>query len=125
MSERKKRVAQLVFKNLSDIILRELKSPLCLLASVNEVRLNPDNSVATAYVTHLEPDKREALLRFLIKNKGKIRSMLAGRLDVYKVPDIVFKLDDLYDRGERIDKLLDTAFNRTPKTLNDLEDKKD
>lgn len=124
MSERKKRVAQLVFKNLSDIILRDLKAPICQLASVNEVRLNADNSVATVYVTHLEPDKREPLLKYLVKNKGKIRSMLASRMDIYKVPDIVFKLDDLYDKGERIDKLLNTALNKTPKTLDDIPDKK-
>lgn len=124
MSERKKRVAQLVFKNLSDIILRDLKAPICQLASVNEVRLNADNSVATVYVTHLESDKREPLLKYLVKNKGKIRSMLASRMDIYKVPDIVFKLDDLYDKGERIDKLLDTALNKTPKTLDDIPDKK-
>lgn len=124
MSERKKRVAQLVFKNLSDIILGDLKAPICQLASVNEVRLNADNSVATVYVTHLETDKREPLLKYLVKNKGKIRSMLASRMDIYKVPDIVFKLDDLYDKGERIDKLLDTALNKTPKTLDDIPDKK-
>lgn len=125
MADKKKRIGQLVLKNLSEIILSELKNPLCTLASINEVRMNSDNSLATVYVTHLEKDKADDLLKYLTKNKGKIRSMLASRLDIYKVPDIVFKKDDLYDQGEKIDNLLDKALNSKPKTLDDIPDKKD
>ena len=124
MADKKKRIAQLVFKNLSDIILSELKSPLCRLASVNEVRLNSDNSLATVYVTHLEPDRIEPLLNYLTKNKGQIRSMLAKRLDIYKVPDIIFKRDELYDQGAKIDRILDEALAAKPRTLDDIPDKK-
>lgn len=125
MADKKKRIAQLVLKNLSDIILRELKAPICQLASVNEVRMNSDNSLATVYVTHLEKEKAEPLLNYLTKNKGRIRSMLAKKLSIYKVPDIVFKKDDLYDQGAKIDSLLDKALNSKPKTLDDIPDKKD
>ena len=124
MADKKKRIAQLVFKNISDIVLSELKNPICRLASINEVRLNSDNSLATVYVTHLEKHKTDNLLAYLTKNKGQIRSMLAKRMDIYKVPDIVFKKDELYDQGQRIDQLLDQALNSTPKTLDDIPDKK-
>lgn len=124
MADKRKRIAQLVFKNISDIVLSELKNPICRLASINEVRLNSDNSLATVYVTHLEKQKTDNLLAYLTKNKGQIRSMLAKRMDIYKVPDIVFKKDELYDQGQRIDQLLDQALNSTPKTLDDIPDKK-
>ncbi len=121
MADKKKRIAQLVFKNISDIILSELKNPLCKLASVNEVRLNSDNTLATVYVTHLEQDKADELVAFLTKDKGKIRSMLAKKMDIYKIPDIQFVKDTLFDQGHKIDELLDKAEKEKPKTLKDLK----
>ncbi len=121
MADRKKRIAQLVFKNVSDIILSEIKNPLCRLASVNEVRLNADNSLATVYVTHLELDKADELVKYLTDNRGRIRSMLASKLDIFKVPDLVFKKDELYDQGHKIDALLEKAEHEKPKTLKDIK----
>lgn len=123
MADKKKRIAQLVFKNLSDIILSEIKNPICELASVNEVRLNSDNSLATVYVTHLQLEKADDLVAFLTKNKGMIRSRLAKKMDIYKIPDIVFKKDTLFDEGQKIDRLLEAAENNRKKTLEDIPDK--
>lgn len=123
MADRKGRIAQLVHKDVSDIVLDgELKSDLTSLASVNEVRMNPDNTVATVYVTHLDANKADELLAFLSANKGRIRSALAKRLDVYKVPQLVFKKDDLYERGRRIDEILEEA-QKPEKTLSTLSGK--
>ncbi len=124
MADKRKRVAQLVFKNISEIILSELKNPICQLASINEVRLNSDNSLATVYVTHLQKEKTDALLKYLTRNKGMIRSRLAKMMSIYKVPDIIFKKDDLFDQGAKIDALLDDALNAKPKTIDDIPDKK-
>lgn len=124
MADKKGRIAQLVYKDLCDIILDgELKNDLTSLASVNEVRMNVDNTVATVYVTHLDPSKADELLAFLLLHKGKIRSALAHRLDIYKVPQLVFKKDDLFDQGQRIDKILEEA-QKPEMTLKDLEKNK-
>lgn len=120
MADKKKRISQLVFKNISDIILSELKNPLCKLASVNEVRLNSDNSLATVYVTHLEKEKADDLIKYLVSEKGFIRSKLAKKMDIYKIPDITFKKDDLYDQALKIDELLEKSLNEKPKTLKDI-----
>lgn len=123
MADKKGRIAQLVFKDVSDIILNgELKNDLTSLASVNEVRMNVDNTVATVYVTHLDPNKTDELLSFLLLNRGRIRSALAHRLDIYKVPQLVFKKDDLFDQGQRIDKILEEA-QKPEMTLKDLDKK--
>lgn len=124
MADKKGRIAQIVFKDVSDIILNgELKSDITSLASVNEVRMNVDNTVATVYVTHLDPSKTDELLDFLVANKGRVRSALAKRLDIYKCPQIVFKKDDLFDKGARIDQILEEA-QKPEMTLADLDKKK-
>lgn len=121
MADKKGRIAQLVFKDVSDIILNgEMKSDITGLACINEVKMNVDNTVATVYVTHLDPNKADELMSYLNNNKGKIRTALAKRLDIYKVPQIVFKKDDLYDKGQKIDKILEEAM-KPEKTLKDLK----
>ena len=38
--------------------------------------------------------------------KGFIRTELSKKLKLYKTPDLVFILDDSYDRGQRIEDLI-------------------
>lgn len=121
MADKKGRIAQLVFKDVSDIILNgELKSDITSLACVNEVKMNVDNTVATVYVAHLDPTKTDRLLAYIEKNKGRIRTALAKRLDIYKVPQLVFKKDDLFDKGAKIDKLIEEGL-KPEKTLDDIK----
>lgn len=121
MADKKGRIAQLVFKDISDIILNdEFKCDLTSLACINEVKMNIDNTVATVFVTHLDPNKVDDLMKFLDDNRGRIRSALAKRLDIYKVPQIVFKKDDLFDKGQRIDMILEEA-QKPEMTLKDLD----
>lgn len=106
MADKKKRIQTLVAKNLSDIILTDLKSELCALASINEVRVTNDYSHATVYVTHLDRERIEPLLKFLNSRKGQIRALLSAKLDIYKIPELNFVADELYDQAARIDSIL-------------------
>ena len=59
------------------------------------------------YVTlHIELQHVDECVEALNKSKGFIRSELAKRMDIYKVPDIIFIKDDTYDKGERIENIL-------------------
>lgn len=106
MAKKGPRIAMLIKKNISDIILFELKDPMMKLVSVNDVVVNNDNSLAKVYISHLEKDKTDQALNELNHIKGFIRSSLAKKMDIYKVPEIAFFKDDLIDRYERIDKIL-------------------
>ena len=57
MANKQKRIAALIQRNISDIILFELKNPLMKLVSVNYVDVSGDDSLAKVYVTHLEKHK--------------------------------------------------------------------
>lgn len=108
MANKKQRVQTVIGKNLSDIIIYKMENEFTKLASINEVDVNNDYSVAKVYVTHLDPSKADDLVNFLNIHKGEIRTMLAHSMDIYKVPELVFIKDDLYDKGAKIDRIIDS-----------------
>ena len=80
--------------------------------TVSDVALSADNSLAKVYVTFLGKDERnEAGLKVLDRAKGYIRSELAKRLKVYKVPELRFMIDDSLKRAERIEAIIDKINN--------------
>ena len=108
MASKKERVQSIIGKNLSDIIIFKMKNDLTTLASINEVDINQDYSIAKVYVTHLQQDKIDNLIKFLNIHKGEIRAMLAKSIDIYKVPELVFIKDDLFDKGQKIDNIINS-----------------
>ena len=45
-------------------------------------------------------------MKALQRSKGYIRSELAKRMKIRKVPELVFKIDDSLERGNRIDQII-------------------
>ena len=103
---KKYRVASSISRNISDIILFELKNSVFKLVSVNQVTVSSDNSFAKIYVSHLDPRKIDEAVSELNAKKGLIRSLLAKKMDIYKVPELLFIKDETYDNGERIEALI-------------------
>lgn len=120
MAEKYGRVNALIQKNVSEIILYELKSPVTEFASVNEVKVTTDYSYATIYVSNIDSSKVDSRVSFLNNKKGRIRSLLAKKLDIYKIPELAFVKDDLFEKGKAREDLIDKALNEKPKTLKDV-----
>lgn len=120
MADKKGRVQQIIKKDVSEIILYELKAPICQFASVTEAKMTSDYSYCTIYVSHIDPNKTDELVAFLNNRKGLIRSMLAKRLDIYKTPELTFLADHLFDKGQEMDKKIEEAINRPMRTLKDV-----
>lgn len=106
MIDKNKKMGKLLLKNITDIIRKDLEEDMCMLSSVNEVKMNRDNTFAHIYVTHLIKEKSKDLVDYLNSEKGYIRQRLGKMMDVYKVPDLLFVEDDLYDKGAEIDNIL-------------------
>ena len=106
MANKQARIASLIQKNISDIILYELKNPIMKLVTFNGCDVSKDNSVAKIYVSHLEHDKVDKALDELNRAKGSIRTSLAKKMDIYKVPELIFIKDDTLDKYERIEEIL-------------------
>jgi len=120
MADKKGRVQQIIKKDVSEIILYELKDPICQFASVTEARMTLDYSYCTIYVSDVDPNKTDELVAFLNNRKGLIRSLLAKRLDIYKTPELTFVADHLFDQGHEMDLKIQEAINRPMRTLKDV-----
>ena len=106
MANKQARIASLIQKNISDIILFELRNPIMRLVTVNACIVSNDYSVAKVYVSHLDGRKVDEAVEELNAKKGLIRSLLAKKMDIYKVPELLFIKDDTYDKGEKIEAII-------------------
>lgn len=109
MADKQERIAGIIRKGIAEIIQMELKNPHLGFVSIPEVKVSKDFSVAKVYVSFIMQDQASEGMKVLEKSKGFIRSALAKRLDIRRCPDLVFVLDDSYQREERIAELLNNA----------------
>ncbi|HIU70292.1 MAG TPA: 30S ribosome-binding factor RbfA [Candidatus Enterosoma merdigallinarum] len=123
MADKKGRVQEIIQRDVSEIILYDLKSPLCRYASINEVRMTSDYSYCKFYVTHMNPELTDVLVSYLNTNAKKIRSLLSKKLSIYKTPELAFYKDEVYEKARHIDLLIEKALSKKPVTLKDLEEK--
>lgn len=106
MANKKQRIANLIQKNISDIILFEMKSPLMRLVSVNYCDVTNDYSYAKVYVSHLKEEETDKAVEVLNKSKGLIRTLLSKKMDIYKVPELQFIKDETYEKGQKIEAII-------------------
>lgn len=104
---RAQRVGEQIKKELSDLIMREMKDPRVSFVTVTGVDVTGDLQQATAYVTIYGNDKeKETALQALEKAKGFLRSEIGKRIRLRKTPELSFKLDTSIEYGNRIESLL-------------------
>ena len=107
-STRQHKIARLIQKDLSDIFLRYARQVGNVLISVSEVRVSPDLSVASVYLS-IFPDQREQeMMNRIIEDIGAIRGQL-GTLERHQlriIPELRFFADETIQRMEHIDELL-------------------
>ena len=92
MASRPGRLKAVIARNISDIVNFELKKPSIGMVSVNEVKVNNDYSEAKVYVSFMDGKYPHQRLAELKATEGYVRSSLAKKMDVYKVPKITFYL---------------------------------
>ena len=105
MKYRIDKVAVSIQKYVSDIIQFKVKNKDLGICSVTHCEVTSDYSYARLYISFLGNRKNEKMEE-LQRVKGFIRTELSKKLKLYKTPDLVFILDDSYDRGQRIEDLI-------------------
>ncbi|MBQ3673006.1 MAG: 30S ribosome-binding factor RbfA [Paludibacteraceae bacterium] len=105
---RQHKIARLIQKDMSDILLRFARTIPGTLISVSEVRVSPDLGIAHIYLSIFPQDKVTSTMESIQENSHKFRGEL-GSLERHQlriIPEIIFHLDDTIDRLEHIDELL-------------------
>jgi ribosome-binding factor A len=101
------RIAEQIREEVSQIVGYELRDERVGFATVTDVRVAPDLSTARVFVSVLgTPEQQRASLTALNHAAVFVRRQLAPRLRTKRVPTIVFSLDELLERGNRIENLL-------------------
>ncbi|MGB3340068.1 MAG: 30S ribosome-binding factor RbfA [bacterium] len=102
---RRDRVASVLVREISDIVIREMRDPKLGFITITSVDLSPDLKSAKVYFSCLG-DKSESL-QTLTRAKGFIRSSLAHRIRLRTVPELEFEIDNSYEHARKIDELFE------------------
>lgn len=105
---RLQKIERLLQKELGYIFQKQTQAMHGVLVSVSVVRVSPDLSVARAYLSIFPSAKGEELLEAIRSNTKAIRYDLGQRvrLQLRKIPELSFFIDDSLDYIEHIDSLL-------------------
>lgn len=108
-SVRQNKLARLVQKEISDILISKSKELfLGTLITVTVVRVSSDFSLAKIYISIFPTDKTKEILKMINENKKAIRNLLGQKIknQVRIIPELAFFIDDSLDYANRIDELL-------------------
>jgi ribosome-binding factor A len=107
-TQRPERVQEAIREEVAKIIQHEIKDPRLGFVTVTRVELTRDLRFARIYFSALGDAKvKQKALKGLNSAKGTIKGMLAGKVKLKFMPDIMFKIDDSFENTKHIYDLLD------------------
>jgi ribosome-binding factor A len=109
---RPQRVGDLIQRELSDLVARELRDPRVGMVTITSVDVSPDMSHAKVLFTVLHPEKIEEVREGLTRAAGFLRSQLAKRMQLYSIPQLRFQYDESIERADRLSRLIDSAIRK-------------
>ena len=107
---RPQKVADLIQRELSDLLRREVRDPHVGMVTLTSVDVAPDLSHAKVYFTLLEKEKLKDTTKALQRAAGFLRSQLSNRMNMYTTPSLRFVYDESVERGDRLSRLIDSVI---------------
>ena len=108
MKERILRVNQLLKKELSSILSREIVFPDNCLVSISRAEATPNLQQARIYITVFPADKKQEVIASLQRRVYNIQQQLNKRLKMRPVPRIEIRADEGELKAQRIREILDS-----------------
>jgi len=106
---RPQKVADLIQRELSELIRLELRDPRVGMVTITSVDVSPDLSHAKVFITLLQAEKLKETLQGLQRAAGFLRSQLAHRMKLYTTPELRFVYDESVERGDHLSRLIDSV----------------
>ena len=107
------RVKEQITRELAELIRKGLKDPRVGFITINDVDVTRDYSHATVFYTVLSGDK-DASAEALEHARGFLRSELAKKITVFRVPELHFQYDESLERGVYLSSLIDQVAAEKP-----------
>ena len=105
--KRADRIADLILKELAEVLLRRVKDPRLTEITLTNVEVSPDLRHAKVYYSLLgDEEKRSKAAVGLESARGFVKRELGKRLQLRRMPDISFYFDASLEHGSQIDRLL-------------------
>jgi ribosome-binding factor A len=109
-SGRPQKLGDLIQRELSELVQRELRDPRVGMITLTGVDVSPDLSHAKIFYTTLDPAHVGDAGKGLKRAAGFLRSQLAKRIKLYTTPELRFEYDESVERGDRLSRLIDAAL---------------
>lgn len=109
-SKRQQKFSRLIQRDLSDIFQKDKMGIFAnTFVTVADVIMSPDLSIAKVYLSMLMVKDKEAMLNKVDQHKSEIRRDLGNKIgkQVRIVPHLNFYIDEVEERAQKIDKLID------------------
>ena len=106
---RPQKLGDQIQREVSDLLMRELRDPRVGMITITSVDVSPDLSHAKIFFTLFDKDKLEDTLAGLKRAAGYLRSQLARRIKLYTTPELRFEYDESVERGDRLSRLIDST----------------
>lgn len=107
---RGKRVAELVRAHLAELLRREVDDPRLAALVITSVEVTDDLMSARVGVRVLvgdeDPKVRSNVLKSLSRGAGRLRRLIAPRLELRRSPELRFHYDAGHDASRRVEELL-------------------
>jgi ribosome-binding factor A len=114
-TRRQRRVAELVHRELSLLLLNETRDPRVAGVTITDVDVTPDLMLARIYFSVLGGAEEEKEAQAGLQSaSGFLRSQLAGRIYLRFVPELSFHLDTSAAYARRIEDILDQIAESSP-----------
>ena len=109
-TKRSDKVGDLLKKEISLIISSEIKDPRLQNINITAVKVSDDIGIATVFYTvigeSIQKTQSNIDSKILEKLSGMIRSNLAKKIKIRRIPKIKFRFDESIEYSENIEQLL-------------------
>jgi ribosome-binding factor A len=109
LSYRRERAGEFILEQTTLLLHKSVRDPRVLPLTVTDVDLTPDRRIARIYVAcYSGEDALQEGLKGLESAKGFLRHELGQLLHWHFTPELEFRVDRSWERGNKIDALLGT-----------------
>lgn len=107
MSVKIERLEHTFVEQISQILKLEIKDERISFVTVTACSITNDLSFAKVYVTVLNDEDRNDILRQLNRASNFIERELSKRIDIRKMPDITFVYDESIEYANNIERIIE------------------
>lgn len=101
------KISSLLQAELGKIISRELELPPNVLLTISRVEVPADYSQARVGLSVMPWAQATEVMKLINRARGEWQRLINQRLRIYRVPRLVFYLDDTAERIDSLNRLLD------------------